>query len=87
MHLQQIKSRKTNPAGAADGDDMSDDDESEVPHVGTKQPVHAVEVHEAAEAQQHPESSMQEDALSSAMANLSTAHFVPRAVHMRGAKR
>jgi hypothetical protein len=89
MHLQQIKIVSQEKREEVERDQMSDDEE-ELEHTHSQQafPDGRGSLDDPNMAQDKPvaDSTMHDDELSKAMANLSTICFVPRSVQMRGKK-
>ena len=82
MHLLSIKVCKTSTVLEADSDDMSEEEELDYVQAKLAFPDGGVQAHPYT-ASKLAVGDTQADDLTKAMANLSTAHFVPRAVKMR----
>jgi hypothetical protein len=89
MHLQPIEIVSQEKREEVEGDQMSDD-EVDLDHVHSQQAFSdgRGRIDDPNMAQDKPiaDSTMHDDELSKAMANLSTMCFVPRSVQMRGKK-
>lgn len=85
MHLQPIKARNRDKIGGVDEVQMSDDEEIDDVQLKQAFPVGYMDPDPHEEGKLVIDN-VQEADLTKAMANLTTTHFVPRSVQMRGAK-